>query len=106
VAPTTLSLRQAVKAMGVSYKRALEEVHAGRLPATREGWVWLVTTADLARWIEDRRIVPQQRQPRVGERGVPRPVRIGPKHVSLHPVTRGELAASADSPSPAEQPSP
>ncbi|HLU43332.1 MAG TPA: helix-turn-helix domain-containing protein, partial [Microthrixaceae bacterium] len=44
----TLNLKQVAQRLGVHYMTAYRYVRTGRLPARREGNVWLVEGADLA----------------------------------------------------------
>ena len=45
--PTRISLREAAERLGVHYMTAYRYVRTGRLPATLDGAVWTVGTADL-----------------------------------------------------------
>lgn len=50
VAPEALNLKQVARELGVHYMTAYRYVRLGTLPARRDGSVWLVEAADLARF--------------------------------------------------------
>jgi excisionase family DNA binding protein len=51
---TDVSLRDAADRLGVHYMTAYRYVRLGLLPARKQGGVWLVSDADLARFVEGR----------------------------------------------------
>jgi excisionase family DNA binding protein len=98
--PTSINLREAAERLGVHYMTAYRYVRTGRLPAERDGALWMVAVADLGQVASSDASRPRPR-PRRRLAGAERPTRLVDRLVvgdeaGAWAVIEGALASGMD----------